>query len=138
MDMPGPGGTSVPRTSTRPFPSFEATRTETASLAWVPGPAGGSRVEPRLTWRGHDDDFILIRENPSVYRNQHRSTQLGAEVTVRFAPTPGVTLALGGTEVARHALDLERLGDRSESRGALCRGGGLAPGGELDLSGAPA
>jgi outer membrane cobalamin receptor len=100
-----------------PFPSYERTDTETVALAWVPGPAATLRVEPRLTWRGHDDDFTLIRENPSVYRNIHRSTQLGAEVTVRFAPTPRSVLALG-TDAARHALTSNALGERSESRGA--------------------
>jgi vitamin B12 transporter len=107
-----------------PFPSFEATRTETAALSWQPGPVARVRVEPRVTWRAHDDDFTLIRGNPAVYRNVHRSTQLGADVAVRFAiggaggPGSGAMVAMGG-EAARHGLDSNALGDRAESRGAL-------------------
>ncbi|TVP45282.1 MAG: TonB-dependent receptor [Gemmatimonadales bacterium] len=116
-----------------PFPSFEATRTETASLAWVPGAASRLRVEPRVSWRGHDDDFILIRDNPSVYQNVHRSTQAGADLTVRMSPTPGVTLAAGG-EVARHRLASNALGDRSETRSAVHLEMGARPVSRLDLS----
>jgi vitamin B12 transporter len=107
-----------------PFPSFEATRTETAALSWQPAPAARVRIEPRVTWRAHDDDFTLIRDNPAVYRNVHRSTQLGADVAVRFAigegrgPATGALVAVGG-EAARHGLDSNALGDRAESRGAL-------------------
>jgi vitamin B12 transporter len=116
-----------------PFPSFEATRTETASLAWVPAAASRIRVEPRVSWRGHDDDFILIRDNPSVYQNVHRSTQAGADLTVRMSPTPGVTLAAGG-EVARHRLASNALGDRSETRSAVHLEMGARPVSRLDLS----
>jgi vitamin B12 transporter len=116
-----------------PFPSFEATRTETASLSWIPAAAARVRVEPRVTWRGHDDDFILIRDNPSVYQNVHRSTQAGADLTVRMSPTPGVTLAAGG-EVARHRLASNALGERSETRSALHLEVGARPVSPLDLS----
>jgi vitamin B12 transporter len=116
-----------------PFPSFEATRTETASLAWSPAAASRIRVEPRVSWRGHDDDFILIRDNPAVYRNVHRSTQAGADLTVRLSPTPGVTLAAGG-EVARHRLASSALGDRSETRSAVHLEMGARPVSRLDLS----
>ncbi len=107
-----------------PFPSFEATRTRTAAVAWHPSPEARVRVEPRATWRGHDDDFTLIRDNPEVYRNIHRSTQLGADVVVRVAlpgslvPGSGGVVAVGA-EAARHELDSNALGDRSESRVAV-------------------
>ncbi|CAN5627645.1 TonB-dependent receptor plug domain-containing protein [soil metagenome] len=116
-----------------PFPSFEATRTETAYLAWVPAAPSRIRVEPRVSWRGHDDEFILIRDNPSVYQNAHRSTQAGADLTVRMSPTPGVTLAAGG-EVARHRLESNALGERSETRSAVHLEMGARPVSRLDLS----
>ena len=117
-----------------PFPSVEATRTETATLAWAPAAGARIRVEPRLTWRGHDDEFILIRENPSVYRNEHRSTQAGADVTVRALPRPGVAVAVGA-EVARHRLVSNALGDRAENRGAAFVEAALRPSGPAGLGG---
>jgi vitamin B12 transporter len=116
-----------------PFPSFEATRTQTASLAWRPAGSAGVRVEPRITWRSHDDDFTLIRENPPVYRNIHTSSQLGGDLAVRFSVASTAVVAVGG-EVARHRLESNALGDRSEDRGALFAEVTARPAPAMDLS----
>ncbi len=116
-----------------PFPSVEATRTETVALRWIPSAAAAVRVEPRMTWRGHDDDFTLIRENPEVYRNIHRSTQAGADLVVRGTLSPALQVA-AGAEVARHGLTSNALGDRSEHRGALFAEGGVEVGSSVALS----
>lgn len=116
-----------------PFPSVEATRTETVAVRWVPATTAAFRVEPRITWRGHDDDFILIRENPAVYQNIHRSTQTGADLVVRGTLSTAVQVA-AGMEVARHGLTSNALGDRSEDRGALFAEGGVEVGTALEVS----
>ncbi len=116
-----------------PFPSYERTDTETVSLAWIPGSGAKVRVEPRLSWRGHDDDFTLIRDNPPVYRNIHRSTQLGGDLTVRFQPSERSVVAVGA-DAARHALESNALGERSEHRAAAFAEVGLAAAGGVDVS----
>lgn len=101
-----------------PFPSFEVTRSQTASLRWGNDPGARFRVEPRVSWRSHDDDFILIRDRPEVYRNQHTSTQLTGEVTVRGRLT-SIFSAAAGVEAGEDRLESNNLGDREETRGAL-------------------
>ncbi len=116
-----------------PFPSFEATVSRTASLRWENDRNARVRVEPRVSWRSHDDDFILIRENPEVYRNQHTSTQLTGEVVVRGRVNPTLTLA-GGGEVGEDRLESNNLGDRSETRTALFAEAVLTPRADLVLA----
>lgn len=102
-----------------PFDSYEETRTLTASARWVPTHGGtGLRVEPRVSLRLHDDDFVLVRDEPERYRNRHTSWQAGGGVTFRVGPTDGLALAWGG-ELYRDALDSNNLGRRAEARGAL-------------------
>ncbi len=117
-----------------PFPSFESTRATTASAGWRPLAPGRLELEPRITWREHTDDFILIREDPAFYRNQHVSTQLGGEVVGRLRLAPGVSVAVGG-EGGRDRLESGTLGDREEERWALFGEGAWATGGGVDVSG---
>jgi vitamin B12 transporter len=115
-----------------PFPSFETTHTSTARLAWRGVSDGGFRIEPGISWRSHDDDFILIREDPGVYRNEHTSAQLAGEVVVRSPVWSGFSGATG-VEAARHTLESNALGDRGENRAAFFGelAGTVAPGVEL-------
>ena len=98
-----------------PFPSFESTVASTASIRWRPAAGARVRVEPRLAWRSHDDDFILVREDPSIYRNQHTSTQLTGDLTLRGELVRGIGWAAGG-ELQRSRLESNSLGERSEDR----------------------
>lgn len=101
-----------------PYDSYEETRAARAAVGWSPGKAGGLEVTPRLTFRLHDDDFVLFRGEPERYRNRHTSWQLGAEVVGRARPAAGISLA-GGVELRQEELDSNSLGRRSESRGAI-------------------
>lgn len=116
-----------------PFPSFESTQTTTASLGWRTLRPGAFHLEPRVTWREHDDDFILIRDDPAQYRNQHVSTQLAGELVSRIRLSPALSLALGG-EAGRDRLESGSLGDREEERWALFGEGAYTTGGGVDLS----
>jgi len=116
-----------------PFPSFESTRATTASVGWRPQGAGRIQLEPRLTWREHTDDFILIRNDPAVYRNQHESTQLGGELVSRIHLSDRLSVALGG-EMGRDRLESNSLGTRDEERWALFGEGAFATQGGVDLS----
>ena len=101
-----------------PYPSFEKTRHYTASIGWESDDAGPFSWEMRLSARRHDDDFVLVREDPSLYRNQHTSSQGGATLLGRYGAENGVNVAVGG-EIFWDGLNSSNLGDRSERRGAL-------------------
>jgi vitamin B12 transporter len=108
-----------------PFPSVESTRTTTGSVGWSSGPRGGGswRVETRAHTRTHDDLFTLIRTNPSVYQNEHRSTLSGFEGTLRGGGQGSLRWALGG-DWSRSRLTSNALGEREEDRVALYGEGG--------------
>ena len=101
------------------FDSYEETRTLHAAARWEPeGETGGVRLEPGISFRLHDDDFVLVRGQPELFRNQHTNWQLGAELIARTRAGQDVALA-GGVEVRQEELDSNNLGRRSETRGAL-------------------
>lgn len=101
-----------------PFNSFEKTRSYDASLHWIA--PGGSRIqwETRASIRRHDDEFILMRDDPDYYLNDHTSYQGGGELLGRTSLVEGLDLAVGG-EVYRDVLRSSNLGNRAESRGAV-------------------
>lgn len=101
-----------------PYPSFERTRTYTSSIRWGSAPGKALNVEAGGAFRQHEDDFVLIRDNPAVYRNRHTSSQSGADLALRTTPRSGLDLAFGG-EVFWDFLRSNSLGDRTERRGAV-------------------
>lgn len=116
-----------------PFPAFEETRTRVASAGWSAAPGTGVSVEPRLSYRRHEDDFILRREDPSFYRNRHTSSQFGGELVTRAVPRGGVA-AVVGAEAYREALQSTSLGQVVEKRAALFAEAALgAPGASATL-----
>jgi len=96
-----------------PYPAYERTRTTTGSAQWT-GTAGRLELTPRVSARRHTDDFILIRNNPAVYRNEHVSDQLGADLSARTG-FGASDLAFGG-EWIRETLESNALGDREQDR----------------------
>jgi vitamin B12 transporter len=99
-----------------PFDSYEETRTQTAALSWRSAP-GTLTLEPRVSLRRHEDDFILRRDDPSFYRNRHTGSQAAAELVTRWMPVSALRLA-AGAEAARSRLASSSLGDRVEDRTA--------------------
>jgi iron complex outermembrane receptor protein len=101
-----------------PYDEYEETRTATAALTWLPAPDARLAIEPRISARRHEDEFLLQRHDPSFYRNHHTSWQLGGELTARYLAVPGITLAFGG-EAYHDILRSTSLGDREEDRAAI-------------------
>lgn len=97
-----------------PFDSYEETRTFTAALSWRSRPARWT-VEPRVSLRSHEDDFVLRRGDPAFYRNIHTGRQTVAELVVRGTLGHALRAAFG-TDAARSELESTNLGDRSENR----------------------
>ena len=101
-----------------PYPSFEVTRSGTASVrAHAP-------VGERITLSGaahtrrHSDVFTLKRDDPAFYQNVHHSWQHGGEASGRIALASHVHAVVGG-EVLDARLRSARLGDRTERRHAI-------------------
>jgi len=94
---------------------------------------GGVKVEPRVYWRRHDDEFILDRERPDWYRNLHTTDIFGTEFRSTFESRFGVT-ALGG-ELGREEIESSNLGDHDRTRGGLFIEHRTQAGDRLTLSG---
>ncbi|WP_372920372.1 TonB-dependent receptor plug domain-containing protein [Salegentibacter sp.] len=71
---------------------------------------GNLSLKPRVYWRRNEDEYIFIRQDPSVYRNLHISNKVGAEVNASFTSNLGVTGF--GVDMAKVFLSSNNLGDR--------------------------
>jgi iron complex outermembrane receptor protein len=96
-----------------PYNSYEETRTTTATARWARTLGGGGSIEPRVSYRQRDDDFVLVRDDPEFFRNLHDSRELTTELTARLPLGRAGGLALGG-EWSRQSLESTNLGDREQ------------------------
>jgi iron complex outermembrane receptor protein len=81
-------------------------------------------VDLQAYWRRHDDDFILDRDRPMFYRNEHTSERLGAQAS-------GALGGLGWQIYGYHeSVEGNRLEDHARDRGgaSMLWRGGLGPG----------
>ena len=96
-----------------PYNSVERTTTTRGSTHWN-RTAGAWTIDAIAGTRRHQDHYVLVRGNPSLYENRHESWQstgsLGARRTVG-----GVATVLG-TELEHDQLSSARLGGRREWR----------------------
>ena len=100
-----------------PYPSYEATRSSTASVRATAPITGRITLAGALHTRRHSDVFTLKRDDPAFYQNVHHSWQHGAEATAQLALAPLVHAAVGG-ELLDARLRSARLGEHSERRHA--------------------
>lgn len=100
------------------YPSHERTRSATGSIRYDFSPSDRVRTSVTASTRHHSDDYVLVRDNPSLYHNRHRSWQSGIEAVTRIALAPTVVAAIGA-DGSDARLRSERLGNRNEQRGAL-------------------
>jgi len=110
-----------------PFDSYEETRTLRGTVRWEAELSDRFTLTPRVSRRQHDDEFILIRDDPDFYRNVHDSDQTQADLIARFRVSDAVSLAAGG-EWAEETVDSNVLGDRDETRTAAFGELGLTAG----------
>jgi iron complex outermembrane receptor protein len=102
------------------FPNqYEETRTVLAALtARIDNSVGTVGVLAPLVvrayWRRNQDYFVLRRENPAFYRNDHASNTVGIEAEQTFASALGLSVV--GAEVAVDDLNSTNLGKRQRSR----------------------
>ncbi|MCC7194622.1 MAG: TonB-dependent receptor [Gemmatimonadaceae bacterium] len=100
-----------------PYNSYETTNTGTLALRAARALDDRRELRFAASWRRHDDDFILRRENPAAYRNLHTNASLLEELSVRQL-VGGGAVTLGG-EAAQMSLASATLGKRSENRIAV-------------------
>ncbi|MCB0472196.1 MAG: TonB-dependent receptor, partial [Flavobacteriaceae bacterium] len=67
------------------------------------------QITPRISWRRNQDMFLLIRDDPSFYRNLHISNKLSAEVNTVLSSKIGKTGF--GVDLTKVFLVSNRLGD---------------------------
>ena len=96
-----------------PFPSYEETQAQMVTARWVGLVTEGLAIEPRISFRKHNDDFVLRRGDPGFYRNVHESKRWMGELLGRVSLFSGGALAVGG-EWSREKLESSNLGNREQ------------------------
>jgi len=98
-----------------PWPSSESTGTLLVFLSSVLGDPENLEVLPRLSFRRHDDDFLLDRNDPTGFRSDHQSRVMGAELAFRMNETFIGSLVLG-LEHNEQEIESSTLGDHDRRR----------------------
>jgi iron complex outermembrane recepter protein len=97
-----------------PFNSWERTKSWFAGLKQDLG----SNTEFDFAFRRHTDEFVLFRDNPSVYENNHIDKSWQADLRRHQQVSKTSTLFYGG-EGIHESITSNNLGNRDRSRGAV-------------------
>lgn len=73
--------------------------------------------KPRVYWRRNQDEYIYIRNNPSIYRNLHITNKIAAELNGSYRSSLGVTGF--GVEFSKYYIGSNRLGDNQREIATL-------------------
>lgn len=68
-------------------------------------------IKPSVYWRRNQDEYLLVREQPEVYRNLHITNTMGAEVNSGWASRAGLTGL--GLEFRAIGIQSNNLGDHN-------------------------
>jgi vitamin B12 transporter len=68
-------------------------------------------IEPRVYWKRNQDEYIYVRQDPSIYRNLHITDKIGAEVNASYTSSIGVTGF--GVDMSKIYLRSNNLGNRN-------------------------
>lgn len=96
-----------------PYPSWERTK------GWFAGARQeiGSRMQAAFAYRRHTDEYVLIRDNPSIYENNHIDTSWQSTLR-RTVPIASSSVVLVGVEADGDAIHSNNLGDHARNRAA--------------------
>jgi outer membrane cobalamin receptor len=96
------------------YPSYERTKGWFAALSQQVD----SNTQVALAWRRHTDEYILLRNDPAVYENNHIDTSWqGAVRRLQPLPLHGASLFYG-FEANADEIHSNSLGDHGRNRGA--------------------
>jgi iron complex outermembrane receptor protein len=71
------------------------------------------KITPRIYWKRGQDEYVYIRDNPSVYRNLHITHKVGVETNASFTSNLGITGF--GVDVSRVFINSNNLGNRKRT-----------------------
>jgi iron complex outermembrane receptor protein len=95
------------------FPSWERTKSWFASMSQDLG----KDTNVDFAYRRHSDEFVLLRDNPSIYENNHISQSWQGAVRRNSALSNDFKLAYG-VDAQGDVIDSNNLGHHSRNRGA--------------------
>ncbi len=98
-----------------PWPSKESTGILLMFLSSVLGDPDHLEVLPRLSFRRHDDYFLLDRNDPTGFASDHQTRVTGAELAFRLNRTCIGSLVLG-LEHNEQEVESSTLGDHDRRR----------------------
>ena len=90
---------------------FEAT--QSSLLGLTTSINGNWHIKPKLYWKRGQDEFILFKNDPSIYRNMHITNKLGAEVNATKKHALGTTGI--GFELAHVSIQSNNLGEHART-----------------------
>ena len=95
------------------FPSWERTK------SWFASPSQdlGKDTSLDFAYRRHADQFVLVRDNPSLYENNHVSQSWQGALRRHSQVTDDLRLAYG-VDAQGDVIDSSNLGHHSRNRGA--------------------
>ncbi len=68
-------------------------------------------IKPKIYWKRNQDEYVFVREDPSIYRNLHQTNKVGAELN--FAYTSNIGTTGFGIDLAKIYLSSNNLGSRN-------------------------
>lgn len=96
-----------------PYPEWERTKGWFASIRQEMG----ARSEAAFGYRRHTDEFVLIRDNPSLYENNHMDGSWQGQLRRTENLAQGALLLMG-LEADGDSIDSNNLGVHARNRGA--------------------
>ena len=67
--------------------------------------------KPRIYWKRNQDEYVFVRQDPSIYRNLHITDKLGTEVNASYTSKAGITGF--GIDMSKIYIRSNNLGNRS-------------------------
>ena len=75
------------------------------------------KITPRVYWKRGQDEYVYIRDNPSVYRNLHITNKVGVETNASYTSDKGITGF--GVDISRVFISSNNLGKRNRTMANL-------------------
>ena len=75
------------------------------------------KITPRVYWKRGEDEYVYIRDNPSVYRNLHITNKVGVETNASYTSDLGITGF--GVDISRVFISSNNLGKRNRTMANL-------------------
>lgn len=75
------------------------------------------KITPRVYWKRGQDEYVYIRDNPSVYRNLHITNKVGVETNASYTSDTGITGF--GLDISRVFISSNNLGKRNRTMANL-------------------